>query len=107
MKEVLDGMGVFDLVTCRTWHFAGLKFISQDFSHCSSLEKSSYRMFASDNELMARHMAVSSAKSLTLDRTFSERSLIYARKRMGLRTESCWTPDDTGILSEMITINNN
>ena len=59
-------MGVFDLVTCRTWHFAGLKFISQDLSHCSSLERSSCRIFASDNELIARYMAVSSAKSLTL-----------------------------------------
>ena len=95
-------MGVFDLVTCRIWHFAGLKFISQDFSYCSSLERSSCRMFASDNELIARYMAVSSAKSLTLDRTCFIRSLIYARKRMGPRRERCGTPEDTGILSEFI-----
>ena len=64
-------MGVFDLVTCRTWHFAGLIFISQDISYCLSLERSSCRMFASDNELIARYKAVASAKSLTLDRTCS------------------------------------
>ena len=94
----------FNLVTGRTWHFAGLKFISQDFSHCSSLERSSCRMFASDNELIARYMAVSAAKSLTPDRTCSGRSLIYARKRMGPRTEPCGTPEDTGMLSELITL---
>ena len=97
-------MGVFDLVTCRTWHFAGLKFIPQDFSRWSSLERSSCRMFASDNELIARYMAVSSAKSLTLDRTCSGRSLMYVRKRMGQRTEPCGTPEDTGMLSELISL---
>ena len=73
-------MGVFDLVTCRTLHFAGLKFIAKDFSYCSSLERSSRRMFASDNELIARYM--SSAKSLTLDPTCSGRSFIYTRKNV-------------------------
>ena len=97
-------MGVFDLVTCRTLHFAGLKFISQVFSHCSSLERSSCRMFASDNELIARYMVVSLAKSLTVDCTCSGRSLMYARKRMGLRTEPCWTPEDTRMLSELIPL---
>ena len=100
-------MGVFDLVTCRTWQFAGLKFIPQDFSHCSSLEKSSCRMFASDNELIARYMVVLSAESLTLDRTCSGRSLMYARKRMGPRTEPSVTPEDTGDAVGIDTVNNN
>ena len=103
-RKYLDRMGCFNLVTCRTWHFAGLKFISQDFSHRSSLGRSSCRMFASDNQLIARYMAVSSAKSLTLDCTCSGTSLIYARKRMGTRTEPCGTPEDTGVLSELIPL---
>ena len=53
---------------------------------------------------MARYMAVSSAKSLTLDLTCSGRSFIYAKKRMGPRTEPCRTPDETGILSEEIPL---
>ena len=46
-------------------------------------------------------MAVSSAKSLTLDLTWSGRSVIYARKSMGPRTEPCGTPEDTAILSDL------
>ena len=53
---------------------------------------------------MAKYLAVSSAKSLTLDLTCSGRSFIYARKRMGPRTEPCGTPDETWILSEMIPL---
>ena len=49
---------------------------------------------------MARYMAVSSAKSQTLDLTWSGRSFIWVRKSMGPMTESCGTPDDTAILSE-------
>ena len=103
-RKCSDGMEVFDLVGCRTWHFAGLKFISQDFFHCSSLERSSCRMFASDNELISSYMAVLSGKSLTLVRTCSGRSLMHARKRMGPRTEPCGTPEDTGMLSELIPL---
>ena len=46
-------------------------------------------------------MAVSSAKRLTLDLTWSGRSFIYARKSMGPRTEPCGTPEDTAILSDL------
>ena len=53
---------------------------------------------------MARYMAVSSAKSLTLDLTCSGRPFIYAKKRMGPRTEPCGTPDETEILSEEIPL---
>ena len=38
-------------------------------------------------ELIARYKAVSSAKSLTLDMTCSGRSFMYARKKIGPRTE--------------------
>ena len=57
--------------------------MSQSSSHCSSLQRFSCRMVASDRELMQRHMAVSSAKSLTLDLTCSGRSFTFAKKRMG------------------------
>ena len=53
---------------------------------------------------MARYMAVSSAKSLTLDLTCLGRSFIYAKKRMGPRTEPCGKPDETEILSEEIPL---
>ena len=48
-------------------------------------------------ELIARYKAVWSAKSLTLDLTCSCRSFMYARKRLGPRTEPCGTPEETGI----------
>ena len=50
---------------------------SSTFSHCSSLRRSACKIFASDRELMQRYIAVSSAKSLTLDLTCSERSFMY------------------------------
>ena len=48
-------------------------------------------------------MAVSSAKHkhLTLDLTWSGRSIMYIRKSMGPRTEPCGTLEDTAILSNM------
>ena len=55
-------------------------------------------------ELIARYKAVSSAKSLTLDLTCSGRSFMYARKRIGPRTEPCGTPEETGIFSELIPL---
>ena len=51
-------------------------------------------MFASDRELIHKYMAVSSAKSLTLDLPFSGRSFMYAKKRIGPRTEPCGTPEE-------------
>ena len=50
-----------------------------------------FRTSLSAVELIARYKAVSSAKSLTLDSTCSGRSLMYARKRIGPRTEPCGT----------------
>ena len=55
-------------------------------------------------ELIARYKAVSSLKSLTLDLTCSDRSFMYARKRIGPRTEPCGMPEDTGIYSELIPL---
>ena len=57
-------------------------------------------MFASDMLLIQRYMAVSSAKSLTPDLTCSGRSFMYARNKMGPRTEPFWTPEETGIVPE-------
>ena len=55
----------------------GFKFISQAFSHSSSLQRSSCKMFASGKLLIHKYMAVSSANSLTLDLTCrSGRSLM-------------------------------
>ena len=49
---------------------------------------------------MVRYIAVSSANRQTWDCTLSGRSLMYSRNRIGPRTESCSTPEDTGISSE-------
>ena len=49
---------------------------------------------------------MSSAKSLTLDLTWSGRSFIYARKSMGPRTVPCGTPEDTAILSDLTPFKN-
>ena len=57
-------------------------------------------MFASGMLLMQRYMAVSSEKSLTLNHTCSGRSFMYARNKMGPRTEPCGTPEKTGIVPE-------
>ena len=48
---------------------------------------------------------MSSAKSLTLDLSCSGRSFMYARKRIGPRTEPCGTPEEIEILSEFNSIN--
>ena len=61
------------------------------------------RIIDSPSELIARYMAASSAKSLTLDLTWSGRSFMYARKSMGPRTEPCGgAPEDTAILFDLI-----
>ena len=49
-------------------------------------------------------MAVSSAKNLTLDLPCSGRSFMYAKKRIGPRTEPCWTPEKTGIVQELLSL---
>ena len=55
-------------------------------------------------ELIARYKAVLSAKSLTPDLACSGRSFMYARKKIGPRTEPCGTPEETGIFSELIPL---
>ena len=50
--------------------------------------------------MMQRYMAEASAKSLTLDLTCSGRSFMYARNKMGPRTEPCGTPEETDIVPE-------
>ena len=42
---------------------------------------------------------MSSAKSLTLGLTCSGRSFMYARKRIGPRTEPCGTPEETDFIN--------
>ena len=70
------------LVMWRTWHLEGLKCISNIFLHCSRQARSVCWPWPSVVELIASYMAVSSAKSLTLDLTCLGRSLVYARKRI-------------------------
>ena len=53
---------------------------------------------------MHKNMAVSSAKSRTLDLTCSGRSFIKARKRMGTSTEPCGTPEETDIVLELMSL---
>ena len=89
----------------RTWHLEGLNFISHIFSHCSRHARSVCRAWPSVVEQITRYMEVSSAKSLTLDLTGLGRSFMYARKRIGPKTEPCGTPEETGTTSVLITIN--
>ena len=103
-KMYLVFRGLTFLVRWRTWHLEGLNCISHIFSHCSRHARSVSRTWPSVVELIARYMAVSSAKSLTLDLTCLCMSLMYARKRIGPRTESFGTPDQTGTSSELIPL---
>ena len=80
-KMYLVFSGLTFLVMWRTWHLEGLNCIFHIFSHCSRHARSVCRTWPSVVELIARYMAVSSAKSLTLDLTCSGRSFMYARKR--------------------------
>ena len=66
-------MGVLSLVTCKTWHFEGLRFMSKSSSHCLSLMRPSCKMFASDRELMHRYMAVSSENNRSLGHLYMPR----------------------------------
>ena len=92
-------MGHLVLVICMTLHLDGLKLMSHLFPHKIRLWRSFCRVIDSLPELIARYMAVSSAKSLNLDLTWSGRSLIYIRKSMVPRTEACETPEDTSLES--------
>ena len=74
--------------------------MSKASSHFSSLQRFSCKMFDSNMLLMQRYMAVSSAKSLTLDLTCSGRSFMFAMNKMGSRTEPCGTPKEIGIVPE-------
>ena len=103
-KVYLLFKGLTFLVMWRTWHLEGLNCISHIFSHCSRHAMSVCRVWPSVVELIARYMSVSSAKSLTLDLTCSGRSLMYAIKRIGPRTEPCGTPEETGTSSELIPL---
>ena len=94
-------MGHLALVICRTWHLDGLKLMSHRFSYVSRVKRSFCRVIDSPSELIGRYMSVSSAKSLTLDLTWSGRSFMYARKSMGPRTGPCGTPEDTAVLSDL------
>ena len=47
---------------------------------------------------------MSSAKSLTLDLTCSSRSFMYARKRIGPKTDPRGMPEEIEILSEFIPL---
>ena len=94
-------MGHLALAICRTRHLDGLKLISRRRSHFSRVKRSFCRVIDSPFELIARYMAIPSAKSLTLDLTWSGRSFMYARKSIGPRTEPCGTPEDTAILSNL------
>ena len=61
-------------------------------------------MFAADRVALHKNTAVSSAKSLTLDQIFSGRSFMYAKKRIGPKTEPCGTPEETGIELELVPL---
>ena len=84
----MERMGVSCLVTCKTWHFEGLRFMSQSSSHCLSLRRPS-----SDRELMHRYMAVSSANNRSLGH-------LYMPRRGLFREQS----PETGIELELVPL---
>ena len=69
-------------------------------SHNSRVWRSFCRVIDSPSELIARFVAVSSAKSQTQIWPGLVGHL-YIRKCMGPRTEPCGTPEDTAILSDL------
>ena len=77
MYLVLRGFAFCDL---KDLTFRGFNCISHIFAHCLRLARSVCRTSLSVVELIARYKAVSPAKSLTLDLTCSDRSLMYGRK---------------------------
>ena len=92
-----------EIVICMTWHLDGLKLKSHRCSYLSRLRRSFCRVIDSPSELIASYTVVSSAKSLTLDLTWSGkcRSFMYARKSTGSRNKPCGTSEDTAILSDL------
>ena len=71
-RMYLVWMRHFALVIYRTWHLARLKPMPHRCSHLSRVKRSFCRVI--DSELIARFMAVSSEKSLTLDLTWFDLS---------------------------------
>ena len=69
-------------VNVEDLHLEGLNCISLIFSHCTRHARSVCRTCPYVVELIASYMALSPAKSLTLDFTSSGKSLLYARKRI-------------------------
>ena len=65
-KMYLVFTGLTFLVMWRTCHLEGLNCISHIFPHCSRQARSVCRTWPSVVELVARYMAVPSAKSLTV-----------------------------------------
>ena len=77
--------------------FGGIKVHIPHLFQFFKAGRSFWKSWPSICELRARYIAVSPAKSLTLDLTCSGRSLMYTRKSIGPRTEPCGTPEETGI----------
>ena len=84
-------------VICRTWHLLGLKCIPHVFSHFSSFWRPCCRVWESSLMATVKYTAVSSAKSLTCEFMFSDRSFRYRRNKISPRTEHWGTPEVTGI----------
>ena len=66
--------------------FRGVKLHIPHLFHCSWFARSICRSSLSEVELIARYKALSSAKRLTLDLTYSGRSFMCTRKRIRPRT---------------------
>ena len=102
-KKFSEGMGFLSQVTCKNGHFELLKLMSQTSSHCPSLRRSSCRIFTSDREIIHRYKAVPS-NNRTLYLTCSGSSFIYAKKRIGPRSEPCGTTEETRKELELIPL---
>ena len=90
-------------VMWRTWHCWEWNSISQSFSHCWSLSKSSWMSQASDSVSIVLYKMQSSANNLAVDLgdMYSGRSFMNKRNSRCPRTLPWGTPDWTGADDEV------
>ena len=89
--------------SCACLFLSGLKDIFHLYAHSEINCIYSKSLFISLAEILGsftrKKREVSSAKSLTVEVVFCNRSLIYAMKNSGLKVDSCGTPADECPLS--------
>ena len=86
------------LAICRTWHLDRLKLMSHRGSHFSMVKRPFCRVIDSPSKLIARYMVVSSAKSLTLDLTWS--GISWRKWRISWRNFPLFLPEKRQLIME-------